>query len=105
VSDDLISRHEAEQLLREYADEVGCGRGEYELANGILKAVGFISSSENVATARERIPSEESPVSARKIAKLAVQALEYDKETYIELLQNENYEEIAYLITEFLVQE
>jgi len=44
-------------------------------------------------------------MSAREIARLAVQALEYDKETYIELLQNENYEEIAYLITEFLVQE
>lgn len=44
-------------------------------------------------------------MSAQEIAELAVQALEYDKETYIELLQNENYEEIAYLITEFLVQE
>ena len=44
-------------------------------------------------------------LSAQEIAELAVQALEYDNETYIELLQNENYEEIAYLITEFLVQE
>ena len=44
-------------------------------------------------------------MSAQEIAELAVQALEYDNETCIELLQNENYEEIAYLITEFLVQE
>ena len=44
-------------------------------------------------------------MSAQEIAELAVQALEYDNETYIELLQNEHYEEIAYLITEFLVQE
>lgn len=44
-------------------------------------------------------------MSAREIAELAVKALEYDSETYIELLQNENYEEIAYLIAEFLVQE
>lgn len=44
-------------------------------------------------------------MNSREIAELAVQALEYDKETYIELLQNENYEEITYLIAEFLVQE
>lgn len=44
-------------------------------------------------------------MNSREIAELAVQALEYDKETYIELLQNENYEEIAYLMAEFLVQE
>lgn len=44
-------------------------------------------------------------MSAREIAELAVQALEYDKDTYIELLQNENYEEITYLIAEFLVQD
>ena len=27
-------------MLRDYADDVGCNRGGYELANGILKAVG-----------------------------------------------------------------
>ena len=46
---DLISRAETERLLREYADEVGCKRGEYELANGILKAVSYIRH--NVPTA------------------------------------------------------
>lgn len=44
-------------------------------------------------------------MNSREIAELAVQALEYDTETYIELLQNENYEEITYLMAEFLVQE
>ena len=44
-------------------------------------------------------------MSAWGIAKLAVQALEYDTETDIELLQHENYEEITYLMAEFLVQE
>lgn len=47
---DLISRDKAEKLLRKYADEVGCKRGEYELANGILKAACFLSDSENVPT-------------------------------------------------------
>lgn len=44
-------------------------------------------------------------MSVREIANLAVEALKYDRETYMELLQNENYEEITYLIAEFLVQE
>ena len=35
----LIDAYNAEKILREYADDVGCNRGEYELANGILKAV------------------------------------------------------------------
>ena len=36
----LIDETEVEKILRVYADDVGCNRGEYELANGILKAVG-----------------------------------------------------------------
>lgn len=48
---DLISRDETEQLLKIYADEVGCRRGAYELANGILKAACFLSNNENVPTA------------------------------------------------------
>lgn len=44
-------------------------------------------------------------MSAQEIAELSVAALQYDSETYIELLQNEDYEEIVYLIAEFLVQE
>lgn len=47
---DLISRNKAVQFLRAYADEVGCKRGEYELANGILKAACFLEDSENVPT-------------------------------------------------------
>ena len=35
----LIDADVAEKIIRDYADEVGCNRGEYELANGILKAV------------------------------------------------------------------
>lgn len=50
MSNDLISRGEADRLLRVYADEVGCKRGEYELANGILKAACFLSNDENVPT-------------------------------------------------------
>ncbi len=50
MSNNLISRSETERLLRAYADEVGCNRGDYELANGILKAVCFLSDSENVPT-------------------------------------------------------
>ena len=48
MGNDLISRNKAVQLLRAYADEVGCKRGEYELANGILKAACFLSDSENM---------------------------------------------------------
>ncbi|EOS75686.1 MAG: hypothetical protein OSJ60_01885 [Lachnospiraceae bacterium] len=51
MSNDLISRSETERLLRAYADEVGCNRGDYELANGILKAVCLLNDSENVPTA------------------------------------------------------
>lgn len=45
---DLISRKETEMMLRAYADDVGCNRGEYELANGILKAVCYL---DNIPTA------------------------------------------------------
>lgn len=46
----LIDADVAEKTLRAYADEVGCHRGEYELANGILKAVCYL---ENIPTAYE----------------------------------------------------
>lgn len=79
MSNDLISRGEADRLLRAYADEVGCRRGEYELANGILKAACFLSDNVNVPTAYdvenpwilcseklpeepEEIPTEDEPV-------------------------------------------
>lgn len=48
MSNDLISRKETERILRAYADDMGCNRGQYELANGILKAVGQLG---NVPTA------------------------------------------------------
>ena len=48
MDNDLISRNKAVKLLRAYADEVGCKRGECELANGILKATCFLKDSENV---------------------------------------------------------
>lgn len=51
MSGDLISRKETERILREYADDVGCNRGEYEMANGILKAVCCMNKPENVPTA------------------------------------------------------
>lgn len=35
----LLDSDTVEKVLRDYADDVGCNRGEYELANGILKAV------------------------------------------------------------------
>lgn len=41
---DLISRKETEKMLRAYADDVGCNREEYHLANGILKAVGYLDN-------------------------------------------------------------
>lgn len=47
----MISRSETSKALRTYADEVGCRRGEYELANGILKAACFIEDCENIRTA------------------------------------------------------
>lgn len=43
----LIDADVAEKMLRAYADEVGCNRGEYELANWILKAVSYL---ENIPT-------------------------------------------------------
>ena len=51
MSNDLISRSQVEKLLRVYADDVGCNREEYELANEILKAVCFLSYVENILTA------------------------------------------------------
>lgn len=51
MSDDLISRKETERILRAYADDVGCNRGEYVLANGILKAVSRVTDPEIVPTA------------------------------------------------------
>lgn len=44
-------------------------------------------------------------MSAREIAELAVGAIKYEPETYLELLLEEDYEEITDLIAEFLVQE
>ncbi len=44
----LIDADMAEKILREYADDVGCNRGEYELANGILKAVGKLNDVPSV---------------------------------------------------------
>lgn len=44
----LIDADVAEKTLRAYADEVGCHRGECELANGILKAVCYLK---NIPTA------------------------------------------------------
>ena len=41
---DLISRKALEKSIREYADDVGCNRGEYELANGILKSISMIKN-------------------------------------------------------------
>lgn len=67
-SNDLISRNKAVRLLREYADEVGCRRGEYELANGILKAACFLENSENapadcnVSSVIERLEEERNPM-------------------------------------------
>ena len=46
----LIDAEVAEKMLRAYADEVGCHRGEYELANGILKAVCYL---ENIPTSHD----------------------------------------------------
>jgi hypothetical protein len=44
-------------------------------------------------------------MSCGEIAKLAVGAIKYEPEVYLELLQEANYEEIMYLIEEFLAQE
>ena len=44
-------------------------------------------------------------MNAREIAVLAVEALKYDREAYMELLQDENYEEIIDLIAEFIAEE
>lgn len=44
-------------------------------------------------------------MSCGEIAKLAVEAIKYEPEVYLELLQETNYEEIMYLIAEFLAQE
>lgn len=51
MSDELISRKETERILRAYADDVGCNRGEYVLANGILKAVSCVTDPEIIPTA------------------------------------------------------
>ena len=45
MGNDLISRKALEQSIRDYADEVGCNRGEQELANGILKALSKVDEA------------------------------------------------------------
>ena len=45
---DLISRSALVKKIRDYADEVGCVRGEYELANGILKAISVVEDAPTV---------------------------------------------------------
>lgn len=45
---DTISRSALEKDIRKYADEVGCNRGEYELANGILKALICVENAPEV---------------------------------------------------------
>lgn len=45
----LINAEVTEKMLRDYADDVGCNRGDYVLANGILKAVSYIRN--NIPTA------------------------------------------------------
>ena len=45
---DLISRSALIKKIRDYADEVGCVRGEYELANGILKAISVVEDTPTV---------------------------------------------------------
>lgn len=42
MSNDLISRKALEKAIRDYADDVGCNRGEIELANGILKVLSIV---------------------------------------------------------------
>lgn len=54
----LIDADVAEKLLREYADDVGCNRGEYELANGILKAVSYIRHNIPTAYDVEKVVGE-----------------------------------------------
>lgn len=44
-------------------------------------------------------------MNCREIAELAVGAIKYEPETYLELLLEENYEEITDLIAEFLAEE
>ena len=45
---DLISRSALIKKIRDYADEVGCVRGAYELANGILKAISVVEDTPTV---------------------------------------------------------
>lgn len=45
---DLIRRSALIKKIRDYADEVGCVRGEYELANGILKAISVVEDAPTV---------------------------------------------------------
>ena len=42
---DLISSSALIKRIRDYADEVGCIRGEYELANGILKSISVVEEA------------------------------------------------------------
>ena len=44
----LISRSALIKKIRDYADEVGCVRGEYELANGILKAISVVEDAQTI---------------------------------------------------------
>lgn len=44
-------------------------------------------------------------MSAREIAKMIVEALENERECYLEWLQNEEYDQIADELTEYLTEE
>ena len=44
-------------------------------------------------------------MSAREIARMVVEALESERETYLELLQNEDYKEIEDELCEYLAAE
>lgn len=74
MNGDLISRKETERILRAYADDVGCNRGEYEMANGILKAVCCMKEPENVPTAYD--------------VEEVIHQLEENKESVIKTIEN-----------------
>lgn len=42
---DLVSRKALEKAIRDYADDIGCKRGEKELANGVLMSLSKVRNA------------------------------------------------------------
>lgn len=84
----FIDADVAEKMLREYADDVGCNRGEYELANGILKAVSYIRH--NIPTAYDVDKVVEELTELNNFNADIIKSIPYSGNPYLHLAKEEH---------------